>query len=90
MAGGLGIPLIGLFGAFPSQLRLSHYDNAIGIDANTSCEFSKGEGSLRGCFEHGSGPCRMALRNSELFSPCMKLITSDHILLAMQKLGFNF
>jgi ADP-heptose:LPS heptosyltransferase len=89
MAGGLGIPLIGLFGAFPSQLRLSHYDNAIGIDANSSCEFSRGEGNLRGCFEHGSGPCLLASKRTELFSPCMKLITPDHILQAMKKLGFD-
>jgi ADP-heptose:LPS heptosyltransferase len=89
MAGGLGIPQIGLFGAFPSQLRLSHYDNAIGIDVNSSCEFSRGEGNLRGCFEHGSGPCRLALKQSDFFSPCMKLITPDHILQAMQKLGFD-
>ncbi|MGV8058095.1 MAG: glycosyltransferase family 9 protein [Smithellaceae bacterium] len=89
MAGGLGIPLIGLFGAFPSRLRLSHYDNAIGIDANSSCKFSRGEGNLRGCFEHGSGPCRLAVKHSELFSPCMKLINPQHIFIAMQKMGFN-
>ncbi|MEN6373912.1 MAG: glycosyltransferase family 9 protein [Smithella sp.] len=88
MAGGLGIPMIGLFGAFPSVLRLSHYDHTIGIDSNTDCEFSRGEGNLIGCFEHGSGPCRLALKKSEFYSPCMKLITSDHILQAMQKLGF--
>lgn len=89
MAGGLHIPMIGLFGAFPSVLRLSHYDNAIGIDSNTACEFARGKGNLRGCFEHGSGPCRLALKRSELFSPCMKLITPDHIIRAMYKLGFD-
>lgn len=89
MAGALGIPMIGLFGAFPSMLRLSHYDHTIGIDSNTKCEFSRGEGNLTGCFEHGSGPCRLALKRSEFFSPCMKLITHDHILQAMQKLRFG-
>lgn len=89
MAGGLGIPMIGLFGAFPSVLRLSHYDHTIGIDSNTDCEFSRGKGNLRGCFEHGSGPCRLALKKAEFYSPCMKLITPGHILQAMQKLGFS-
>lgn len=38
IAGISQIPLVGLFGAFPSKLRISFYNkNAVGIDAHASC-----------------------------------------------------
>ena len=43
IAGISNIPIIGLFGSFPSNLRLKHYNNAIGIDGVTNCS---------PCFKH--------------------------------------
>lgn len=37
IAGIYNVPLIGLFGPFPSNLRISHYNNSIGIDGMSSC-----------------------------------------------------
>ena len=66
IAGALGIPLIGLYGPFPSVLRLKYYTKAIGLDASTSCS---------PCFKHGQNPC--FLGDS---SPCLSLITPDLIM----------
>lgn len=44
VAGCLGIPVIGLFGAFHSNLRLTHYKKGpvIGIDVFTTCKYARG------------------------------------------------
>lgn len=37
IAGVCNTPMVGLFGPFPSKLRISKYNNAIGIDGQASC-----------------------------------------------------
>jgi len=37
IAGVFNTPMIGLFGPFPSNLRISYYNNAIGLDGTTHC-----------------------------------------------------
>lgn len=78
IAGGFGIPVIGLFGAFPSELRMKYYKNAIGIDSMTTCWFAKGD--FRSCFQHGNGSCEMAKKIGEVYSPCMSFIQPVQIL----------
>lgn len=41
-------PIVGLFGAFPSSLRMRYYKNATGLDARLPCG---------PCFMHGIGTC---------------------------------
>lgn len=68
-AGYHGIPTIGLYGPFPSKLRMLHYENAIGIDVKTNCPFRvNSEGD---CFGHGGGKCALAVRKETDYSPCM-------------------
>lgn len=86
MAGAFDKPMIGLFGPFPSKLRLSYYKNAIGIDANSKCQFARGE--YNACFEHGEGTCSLAKKVLQFYSPCLELIKVDDILEAMKRLGF--
>jgi ADP-heptose:LPS heptosyltransferase len=88
IAGCLGKPMIGLFGPFPSQLRLLYYDNAVGIDANSQCEYARGE--YKSCFEHSNGSCQLAQKILEYYSPCMRLINSKHIFQGLNALGFDF
>ena len=79
IAGGLDTPLIGLYGPFYSSLRLKHYKNAIGIDAMSNCYYGK-KSKFKACFQHGGGSCNAARKNSMLYSPCMNLIKSEHII----------
>lgn len=87
IAGNMDKPLIGLFGPFPSDLRLRYYKNAVGIDSDSNCEYARGK--YHNCFEHGNGSCRLTSKTLDYFSPCMQLITSEHIHGAAQLLGFN-
>ncbi|MBW1780221.1 MAG: glycosyltransferase family 9 protein [Deltaproteobacteria bacterium] len=79
-------PLIGLYGPFPSDLRLRYYENAIGLDSLTLCEFARGPYSA--CFEHGEGECRLARKTGEFYSPCMMFFLPKHLYQAMHMLGF--
>jgi len=72
IAAALRIPVIGLYGPFPSQLRMLYFKNAIGIDAKTKCS---------PCFRHGGLPCSKGDP-----SPCLNLITPEHILGAIEEL----
>lgn len=81
-----GIPLIGLYGPFPSDLRLRYYRNAIGIDSLTLCEFARG--NYKSCFEHGDGICSLAAKTGETYSPCMMFFLPKHLYQAMHRLGF--
>jgi ADP-heptose:LPS heptosyltransferase len=81
------VPLIGLYGPFPSDLRLRYYKNAIGIDSVTLCEFARGK--YKSCFEHGDGICALAAKTGETYSPCMMLFLPKHIYQAMRRLGFS-
>lgn len=84
IAGGLGKSMIGLFGAFHTDLRLKYYKNAIGVNAMTNCVYAKGE--YKSCFMHGDGSCPLANLMMEVYSPCMKFITHQHVINAMLKL----
>jgi ADP-heptose:LPS heptosyltransferase len=80
------VSLIGLYGPFPSDLRLRYYKNAIGIDSVTSCEFARGK--YKSCFEHGDGICALAAKTGDTYSPCMMFFLPKHIYQAMHRLGF--
>ncbi|MCF8084655.1 MAG: glycosyltransferase family 9 protein [Deltaproteobacteria bacterium] len=80
------VPLIGLYGPFPSDLRLRYYQNAIGIDSMTLCEFARGR--YQSCFEHGDGVCALAAKTGDSYSPCMSFFLPKHIFQAMEALGF--
>lgn len=86
IAAGLGKSLIGLFGAFPSDLRLRYYKNAIGIDSMSNCEFARGK--YKCCFEHGNGSCALAIKTSNYYSPCMNLLNTNSVIEAIKTLGF--
>lgn len=72
IAGGFGIPVIGLYGAFHSSLRMKYYRNAVGVDAMSTCVFARGD--YRCCFQHGTGSCNLARKVYERYSPCMQVI----------------
>lgn len=71
-AGIFGIPIVGIFGAFHTDLRLSYYKNVMGINAMPNCGFVKNE--LRSCFAHGN-ICPRAEAVNRRFSPCMDIIS---------------
>ena len=66
IAGGLGVPVIGLYGCFPSKLRMKYYHNAIGIDCDVACAPS---------FVHGHSPCPKGFP-----SPCFSVIAVDNVM----------
>uniref|UniRef100_A0A6M3L0H7 Putative glycosyltransferase n=1 Tax=viral metagenome TaxID=1070528 RepID=A0A6M3L0H7_9ZZZZ len=68
IAGALGIPMIGLFGPIPSNLRIEYFKKAVGIDGKTTCS---------PCFRHGNKPCRYSVERG--LSPCMHLPDPDLI-----------
>lgn len=69
IAGGLGIPVVGLYGCFPSLLRMRYYNNAIGLDCRVSCAPS---------FIHGHNPCPKGVP-----SPCFSVIKPEDVLNAI-------
>lgn len=76
-----GIPVIGLFGPFPSDLRLRYYKYAIGIDTISKCSFSKNDHS--DCFQHGNGSCKLAIAKKEINAPCLSKIDTSYIINAI-------
>lgn len=62
-------PIIGLFGAFKSELRLKHYKRAIGIDAKTKCS---------PCFLHGNQPCDYSDFKGNSY--CMMIFEDDKVI----------
>ena len=69
VAGALGIPVVGIYGCFPSMLRMKYYKNAIGIDCGVICAPS---------FIHGHAACVRGYP-----SPCFSVISPDDILNAV-------
>lgn len=65
VCGGLGVPVVGLYGCFPSLLRMRYYKNAIGIDSDVKCAPS---------FIHGHSPCDKGFP-----SPCFSVISVDNV-----------
>lgn len=84
IAGALQRPLIGLYGAFPSRLRLSTYKNAIGINSNSSCIYARGE--YKSCFQNSADSCKLSVKYGENFSPCMAVHSPQIILQQFSKL----
>lgn len=72
-----GLPVIGLFGPFPSDLRLRYYEYAIGIDSISGCVFAKNDHS--DCFLHGNGSCKLAIAKKEINAPCIAKIETEYI-----------
>jgi ADP-heptose:LPS heptosyltransferase len=72
IAGSLGIPVIGLYGCFPSILRMKYYNKAIGIDCSVQCSPS---------FIHGHAACP----NGDP-SPCFSVISIKNIMDAVSHL----
>ncbi len=72
IAGALGVPIVGLYGCFPSLLRMKYYKKAIGIDTNVPCAPS---------FTHGHAPC---YRGDP--PPCFSVISVKNILDAVDHL----
>lgn len=69
VAGAFRKPMIGLFGAFRADLRISYYENAIGVQAKTKCA---------PCFQHGNNPCEYS--TNEGGSYCMEIINfKEHV-----------
>lgn len=68
IAAGLNIPLVGIYGPFPSVSRLKYYRNAIGIDCKTNCA---------PCYTHSSLPCRVARTIGVYYSPCFLLANPE-------------
>jgi ADP-heptose:LPS heptosyltransferase len=82
VAAGFETPIIGLFGAFHSSLRIKYYKKAIGIDTETDCYFARGK--YQCCFQHGGGSCSAARKQGIIFPPCMESITPNDILKSME------
>lgn len=87
LAGALGTNLIGLYGAFPSKLRLNQYKKGrvIGIDAKSSCRYAKGD--TYSCFQHGGGSCKAAVDVLDTYPPCMYFISHNHIYDAIKEMN---
>lgn len=76
-AGIFGVPIVALFGAFHTDLRLSYYKNVMGVNAMSNCSFVKNE--LKSCFAHGN-ICPRANIVNRRFSPCMDLLSPIQVL----------
>jgi len=68
LAGAFGKYILGLFGAFDSDMRLKYYNNAIALQGVTNCS---------PCYLHGNIPCRNSLKDGS--SACMNLIKPELI-----------
>lgn len=72
IAAGLGVPIVGLYGPFRSELRLKYYKNAVGIDAQAQrCDQG------RGCYMHEYRLCDFANELGIQHAPCWNLMQSD-------------
>jgi hypothetical protein len=76
VAGALGTPLVGLYGPFPSEVRMKYFKNAIGLDPSAVCT---------PCFKHDFRGCIKGFP-----SPCFTLITVEDVLQAVDYLKFKF
>ena len=72
IAGALRKPLLGIYGPFPSELRMKYFNRCIGIDAQTACS---------PCFKHGQNPCPKGDP-----PPCFSLIKPSIVCDAFDKL----
>lgn len=75
-AGALDKPLIGLYGPFPSEVRMKYFKNAIGIEPNVVCS---------PCFKHDFRACIKGYP-----SPCFTLVKPEDVLQAADYQRFKF
>jgi len=75
-AGALNKPLVGLYGPFPSEVRMKYFKNAIGLDPKVVCS---------PCFKHDFRPCIKGFP-----SPCFTLISTEAVLQAINFLKKKF
>jgi ADP-heptose:LPS heptosyltransferase len=72
IAGAIGIPIVGIYGCFPSLIRMRYYKKAIGIDCGVVCAPS---------FIHGHAACIKGFP-----SPCFSVISPEDVLNAVDHL----
>jgi len=72
IAGAFEIPVVGLYGCFPSLIRMKYYRNAIGIDCDVACAPS---------FVHGHSACK---RGDP--PPCFSVIEVKNVMDAVDHL----
>jgi ADP-heptose:LPS heptosyltransferase len=75
-AGALDKPVIGLYGPFPSEVRMKYFKNAIGLDASVKCS---------PCYKHDFRGCIKGFP-----SPCWTQITAEDVLQASDYFKFKF
>lgn len=75
-AGALEKPLIGLYGPFPSEVRMKYFKNSIGLDASVACS---------PCYKHDFRGC---IKGHP--SPCFTQINVDDVLQAVDYLKYKF
>jgi ADP-heptose:LPS heptosyltransferase len=76
VAGALDKPLVGLYGPFPSEVRMKYFKNAIGLDPSVACS---------PCFKHDFRPC---VKGNP--SPCFSQVNIEDILQAIDYLKNKF
>jgi len=76
VAGALEKPLIGLYGPFPSEIRMKYFKNAIGLDPSVVCS---------PCFKHDFRTCVKGHP-----SPCFTQIRPEDVLQAVDYLKVKF
>lgn len=79
IAASLGKPIVGLYGAFRSELRLKYYKNAVGIDVIA-------DKCGRGCYQHSYDLCSFAKELGEKASPCWHLLDINLVVNEVDKL----
>ena len=75
-AGALEKPLVGLYGPFPSEVRMKYFKNAIGIEPRVVCS---------PCYKHDFRAC---IKGHP--SPCFSLIKPEDVLQAVDHLKHKF
>jgi len=68
-AGALDKPLVGIYGPFPSEVRMKYFKNAVGLDTKVVCA---------PCFKHDFRTCIKGFP-----SPCFSLIEPEDVLQAV-------
>lgn len=76
VAGALEKPLIGIYGPFPSEVRMKYFKNAIGLDPSVVCS---------PCFKHDFRSCVKGHP-----SPCFTQISPEDLLQAIDYMKFKF
>ena len=76
VAGALDKPLIGLYGPFPSEVRMKYFKNAIGLDPSVVCS---------PCFKHDFRTCVKGHP-----SPCFTQMRPQDVLQSIDYLKFKF